>query len=319
MKILIVEDMAIDRLMLRSAVQHLGHECLVAASGVEGWELFGLHRPDVVISDWQMPGVDGVELCRRIRAGEWSTYTPFIFVTGLTDREHALAGMEVGADDFLTKPLDIHELRARLLVAARLKRAEARVTEHTAALETALGDLQASEERFRRQYKGFPLPTYSWLQAGDDFVLQDYNDAAEAISGDSLSDRIGRRASERLRETPLAAGRSAGMRGRTAHDPTRDPLPVSDWRAGPGGGTQFRVRAAANRHDPHRGRHRGQAGRATAQRPWQQSEKLRALGQMATGIAHDLNQSLMLVASYSDLARQALVRIRRTWPSWRTC
>lgn len=143
MKILIVEDVTTDRLMLRSAVQHLGHECLVASSGAQGWELFGLHQPDVVISDWQMPGVDGVELCRRIRAGEWSTYTPFIFVTGLTDREHALAGMEVGADDVLTKPLDVHELRARLLVAGRLKRAEGRVIERTAALWVAVHDLEA--------------------------------------------------------------------------------------------------------------------------------------------------------------------------------
>jgi signal transduction histidine kinase/DNA-binding response OmpR family regulator len=143
MKVLIVEDSATDRMLLRSTVQHLGHECLVASSGVEGWELFGRHHPDVVISDWQMPEVDGVELCRRIRAAEWSTYTPFIFVTGLTDREHALAGMEVGADDLLTKPLDVHELRGRLLVAARLKRAEGRVIERTAALETAVHNLEA--------------------------------------------------------------------------------------------------------------------------------------------------------------------------------
>jgi signal transduction histidine kinase len=143
MKILIVEDVSTDRLMLRSAVQHLGHECLVAASGAEGWELFGVHQPDVVISDWQMPDTDGVELCRRIRAGERSTYTPFIFLTGLTDREHALAGMEVGADDVLTKPLDVHELRARLIVAGRLKLAEGRVIERTTALEAAVHHLEA--------------------------------------------------------------------------------------------------------------------------------------------------------------------------------
>ena len=59
MKVLIVEDEATDRLMLRSAVQHLGHECLVACSGLQGWEMFGTHEPDVVISDWRMPGVDG--------------------------------------------------------------------------------------------------------------------------------------------------------------------------------------------------------------------------------------------------------------------
>jgi DNA-binding response OmpR family regulator len=216
MKILIVEDETTDRLMLRSAVQHLGHECLVAASGAAGWEMFGLHQPDVVLSDWRMPGMDGVELCRRIRAGEWSTYTPFIFVTGLTDKEHALAGMEVGADDYLTKPLDVNELRARLMAAARLKRAEGRVIEHTAALETAIRNLEteageriraeqalrASEERFRNQYKGFPLPTYSWLQIDDDFVLQDYNDAAERATDGKVCGMLGSRVSERFAEQP---------------------------------------------------------------------------------------------------------------------
>ncbi|MGI9145104.1 MAG: ATP-binding response regulator [Chloroflexota bacterium] len=150
MKILIVEDEATDRLMLRSAVQHLGHECLVASSGAQGWELFGTQRPDVVISDWRMPGVDGVELCRRIRADEWSSYTPFIFVTGLTDREHALTGMEIGADDCLTKPLNVSELRVRLLAAGRLKRAEGRVIEHTAALESAIRQLEAEAAERKR-------------------------------------------------------------------------------------------------------------------------------------------------------------------------
>ena len=99
-----------------------------------------------------MPGVDGVELCRRIRASEWSTYTPFIFVTGLTDKEHALEGIQMGADDYLTKPLDVDELRARLVAAGRLKQAEGRVIEHTAALETAIRNLQTEAgERVRAE------------------------------------------------------------------------------------------------------------------------------------------------------------------------
>lgn len=159
MKVLIVEDEVTDRLMLRSAVQHLGHECLVASSGAEGWELFGLHQPDVVLSDWRMPGVDGVELCRRIRASEWATYTPFIFVTGLADRKHALAAMELGADDYLSKPLDINELRARLMAAARLKRAEGRVIEQTRALQ-ALADTDPLTELANRRQATDVLKRY---------------------------------------------------------------------------------------------------------------------------------------------------------------
>ena len=79
--------------------------------------------------------------------------------------------------------------------------------------------LRASEERFRRQYKGFPLPTCSWLQVGDDFILQDFNDAADAIAGGYIQelgrkDRLGM-----LRAPARGSGRSAGLRRRAAHDP----------------------------------------------------------------------------------------------------
>jgi DNA-binding response OmpR family regulator/nitrogen-specific signal transduction histidine kinase len=322
MKILIVEDETTDRLMLRSAVQHLGHECLVAASGAAGWEMFGLHQPDVVLSDWRMPGMDGVELCRRIRAGEWSTYTPFIFVTGLTDKEHALAGMEVGADDYLTKPLDVNELRARLMAAARLKRAEGRVIEHTAALETAIRNLEteageriraeqalrASEERFRNQYKGFPLPTYSWLQIDDDFVLQDYNDAAEASTEGLIRDWRGKRVSEGFMDD---AHLPADLQACVAEQHTlRREKHHRFWRSGPARDLAITFVFVPPQTVMVHIEDITEAKRAEQQREaMAQSEKLRALGTMATGIAHDLNQSLMLVASYSELARQALVEV----------
>ena len=67
MRILIAEDSAMTRLMLRRAVESLGHECLVADDGTTAWELFQERGPDVIISDWLMPGIEGPELCRRVR------------------------------------------------------------------------------------------------------------------------------------------------------------------------------------------------------------------------------------------------------------
>ena len=167
--------------------------------------------------------------------------------------------------------------------------------------------LRASEERFRKQYKGFPLPTYSWLQDGDDFVLQDFNDAAEASTTATSREWLGRRASERYADQPGASWRifasvsreqrTIRRRERVSATPThgceRD-LAVSYVFVPP-------QTVMVHTEDITEAKQAEQQREAMAQ-----SEKLRALGQMATGIAHDLNQSLMLVASYSDLARQAL-------------
>jgi diguanylate cyclase (GGDEF)-like protein len=214
MKILIVEDEVTDRLMLRSAVQHLGHECVVAASGRAGWDLFNTHQPDVVISDWRMPGVDGVELCRRIRASEWSTYTPFIFVTGLTDREHALEALELGADDCLVKPLDINELRARLMAAARLKRAEARVIEQTRALQ-ALADTDPLTELANRRQATEVLKRYLSLarRRGHQVSLavvdidhfKDVNDSYGHPAGDAVLQGLANVLTQTFREEDVVA------------------------------------------------------------------------------------------------------------------
>ena len=68
MKVLVVEDGRTTRMMLRAAVEGLGHECLTAADGTEAWELFRAQGADVIISDWLMPGIEGPELCRLVRA-----------------------------------------------------------------------------------------------------------------------------------------------------------------------------------------------------------------------------------------------------------
>ncbi|MBX5491170.1 MAG: response regulator [Chloroflexi bacterium] len=135
MRVLIAEDSALERALLRHTVEGLGHECVVTADGNEAWARYQEHRADVVISDWLMPGLDGHALCQRVRAlDSLQHYTYFIFLTMLEDREHALAAMRAGADDYLTKPLDRHELERRLIAAQRITElhralAEARLTE----------------------------------------------------------------------------------------------------------------------------------------------------------------------------------------------
>jgi DNA-binding response OmpR family regulator len=143
MNVLIAEDDAATRLILQRAVEHDGHACLVAQDGLEAWQLFQGHRVDVVISDWMMPLVDGIELCRRVRKqmDRSSSYTYFIFLTVLEDKEHMLAAMQGGADDYLAKPLDRIELRARLRAAARVTTLYRQVAAHKAELERSNAEL----------------------------------------------------------------------------------------------------------------------------------------------------------------------------------
>jgi diguanylate cyclase (GGDEF)-like protein len=120
MRILIAEDDRVSRTILHRTIQKFGHECLVAKDGVQAWELFQGTTVDIVISDWMMPNVDGVELCRRIRATSSEDYVYFIFLTAQSDKEFLLMGMRAGADDYLTKPLDADELQVRLIAATRI-------------------------------------------------------------------------------------------------------------------------------------------------------------------------------------------------------
>ncbi|MDT0169680.1 diguanylate cyclase [Pseudarthrobacter sp. BRE9] len=120
MKVLVADDDPGSLLVARAAVERSGHQCVAAADGGEAWTLFQAHRPDVVVTDRMMPRMDGLELCRAIRAEEAELYTYIVLLTSQGSRDDILSGLEAGADDYVTKPLDPFVLHARLLVALRV-------------------------------------------------------------------------------------------------------------------------------------------------------------------------------------------------------
>ena len=120
MKIQIVEDDTIAATLLASALKSLGHEARQAGGGQEAWEQLQREPVRVVISDWMMPGLDGLELCRRIR-GQGGDYTYFILLSNVSaSGENLDQAMAAGVDDFLGKPAKVAELKARLHVAERI-------------------------------------------------------------------------------------------------------------------------------------------------------------------------------------------------------
>jgi len=120
MKVLIADDDAVSRYILREILQTLGYEVTACKDGSEAWEAYLAGDFRLVISDWMMPKLDGLEFCRRIRELNRPDYAYFILQTSLHEREDLLAGMEFGADNYLLKPFDSTDLKIRLKIASRV-------------------------------------------------------------------------------------------------------------------------------------------------------------------------------------------------------
>ncbi len=116
--ILVADDEGSARQGLSLALRDLGHRVILACDGVEALETYDRVPIDVILADWSMPRMSGIELCREIRAR--SRYVYFIFTTAFSDKSHLLEGMTAGADDYVAKPIDLDELQARLLAARRV-------------------------------------------------------------------------------------------------------------------------------------------------------------------------------------------------------
>jgi two-component system, cell cycle response regulator len=139
MKVLIADDSAVPRLILEKLLDSLGHETATASDGMDAWAAFQSFEPDVVLSDWLMPGMDGIELCRRIRADDAERYTYFVLLTAMTEVEHAITAMTAGADDFMVKPMDRTALEAALIAARRITGLHDELRDQRASLERLNG------------------------------------------------------------------------------------------------------------------------------------------------------------------------------------
>ena len=121
MKILIAEDDPVSVKILQFTLEHYGHEVIAAANGTEAWEKFDADPVRVIVSDWMMPGLDGLQLCQKVRERPKTDYTYFILLTAInTGRDNLRQAKSAGIDDFLTKPLDREAILMRLRVAERI-------------------------------------------------------------------------------------------------------------------------------------------------------------------------------------------------------
>ncbi len=135
LRILVAEDDPISRRLLETVLKKWGYEVAIANDGEQAWRMLeNEEAPRLAILDWMMPGLDGIEVCRRVRERNAPTYTYILLLTARSQREDLLQGMEAGADDYLTKPFDANELKVRLRAGRRILELQEQLINAQAAL-----------------------------------------------------------------------------------------------------------------------------------------------------------------------------------------
>ncbi|HEY2460360.1 MAG TPA: diguanylate cyclase [Candidatus Acidoferrum sp.] len=210
MTVLVADDSAIYRKLVQHALEAEDYSLVMAKSGQEALELFAQHSPSIVITDWMMPDISGLELCARIRETAPAPATYILLLTGMTEKDSVVQGLAAGANDYLTKPFHAGELLARIGVGRRnieLHRevdAKNNLLEelaHTDAL-TGLPNRRALEEWSARQLRGaarhgFPM----WMVLADLDKFKVINDT----HGHEAGDVVLRQFAKVLKETTRAS------------------------------------------------------------------------------------------------------------------
>lgn len=150
MRILIAEDDPVSCRVLGTTLTKLGHEVVATHNGLEAWTALQQDdAPQLAILDWMMPGIEGPEVCRRIRRNPKTASIYVILLTALQLKERMVEGLEAGADDYLTKPFDRHELRVRLQAGARIVGLQGNLTKRVLELEAAIAERRQAENALR--------------------------------------------------------------------------------------------------------------------------------------------------------------------------
>ncbi|WP_438990152.1 PP2C family protein-serine/threonine phosphatase [Lentibacter sp.] len=176
--VLVVDDSRLQRSILRASLKKWGYRVAEVSSGDEALAFCENKQPDLVISDWMMPGMDGIEFCRRFKALDTERFGYFILLTSKSDKSEIAQGLDAGADDFLTKPVSSAELRARLVAGERILNMERELIRKNELVESTLGELkllydkidndlieakQLQQSLVRERYKDFGTASISLM------------------------------------------------------------------------------------------------------------------------------------------------------------
>jgi diguanylate cyclase (GGDEF)-like protein len=195
LKILVADDSPIYRKLVEQALSGKPYQVLFAKSGREAIDMFAEHKPSIVITDWMMPDLSGIELCGLIRAQSKHSYTYIIILTGITEKDKIVKGLAAGADEFLTKPFHAEELLARVGVGRRIVELQRQIEGKNRLLEelaltdslTGLPNRRAAEDWAARQLSGAERHGFSfWVAMADLDHFKSVNDTYGHAAGDTV-------------------------------------------------------------------------------------------------------------------------------------
>jgi diguanylate cyclase (GGDEF)-like protein len=193
LQVLVADDSPVSRKLVEHALEGCGYELLFAKSGREALDLFARYHPSIVISDWMMPDLCGLDICQQLRADVHRGYTYIILLTSISEKDNVVKGLAAGADDYLTKPFDPGELLARIGVGRRIIDLHRQIAAknklleemaHTDAL-TGLPNRRAIEDWAARQLRGAARHKFAyWVVLADLDSFKTINDTYGHEGGD---------------------------------------------------------------------------------------------------------------------------------------
>ena len=180
-RILVVDDQRANVEMMAGVLRARGYEVLTALDGESALERVRAARPDIVVSDILMPGLDGYEMCRRLRADAATALLPVVLVTSLDPQKERIKGLEVGADDFLSKPVNWEDLFARVRSLLRVKALQDELRGWNQKLEERVKEQVAQLERLGRLKRFFSRPVAEAIVAGGEEMLEPHRREITAV------------------------------------------------------------------------------------------------------------------------------------------
>jgi two-component system, NtrC family, sensor kinase len=317
---LVADDDRMSALIVRKTLERLGLETMVAHDGSEAWKILQGEPIDLAVLDWMMPFADGPELCRRIRQDPACARMYVLLLTGKNDSADLVTGLDAGADDYLIKPLNPEEFRARIDVGLRVLSLQARVAERVAELEVATTALKSSVERYKRLVES--THAVPWEMDGETLAITYIAPQATSLYGYAV---------ESLLEPDFAwnaihqddRDRVKSQFAKLASSDDDSHL-ETEYQIVTLAGRTLHVRGIVSVHGGGDGRKvlRGIALDITEQKKLELelrgAQKLESVGRLAAGVAHEINTPVQFVSDSVHFVRDAMGDLATLVDKYRT-